>query len=72
MLVLSRREDEVIVIGDNEIRIMLVEIRGEKIRIGIECPPGISVHREEIYNIIKKEGKKIGSLAEFVKTSEQK
>lgn len=53
MLVLSRKKDEKIVIGDN-ISIMVVEIRGDKVRLGIEAPRDISVHRREVYEAIKR------------------
>lgn len=53
MLVLSRKKDEKIVIGDN-ISIMVVEIRGDKVRLGIEAPREISVHRREVYDAIKR------------------
>ena len=53
MLVLSRKKDEKIVIGDN-IEIMVVEIRGDKVRLGIEAPREISVHRREVYDAIKR------------------
>jgi len=46
-LVLTRKKDEVIVIGGN-IRVQVVDIRGDKIRIGIDAPRNVSVHREEI------------------------
>lgn len=55
MLVLSRVKDEVICIGDN-IRVMIVEVRGEKVRLGIDAPPDVSVHRKEIYDEIQKNG----------------
>lgn len=54
MLVLSRRKDEKIIIGDN-ITIMVIEIRGEKVRLGIECPREIPVHREEVWESIQRE-----------------
>lgn len=54
MLVLSRLKDEVIRIGD-EIRIVVVEIRGDKVRLGIECPKDIPVHRQEVYEMIHKD-----------------
>ena len=54
MLVLTRRKDEKIVIGDN-ITVMVVDIRGDKVRLGIEAPPEITVHREEVYQAIKAE-----------------
>lgn len=52
MLVLSRKELESIMIGD-DVRVTLVEIRGDKVRIGIEAPTEVPVHREEIYAKIK-------------------
>ena len=55
MLVLSRKKDEVIVINDN-IRIMVVEIRGDKVRLGIDAPRDMPVHREEIWKVIQKSG----------------
>ncbi|WP_425614628.1 carbon storage regulator CsrA [Anatilimnocola sp. NA78] len=47
MLVLSRKRDERILIGDN-IVVTIVDIRGDKVRIGIEAPANVAVHREEI------------------------
>lgn len=54
MLVLSRFPDESIMIGD-DIRIMVVEVRGGKVRLGIDAPREISVHRQEVYDCIKRE-----------------
>ena len=54
MLVLSRQRDESIMIGDN-IEITVVDIRGEKVRLGINAPPHIAVHRKEVYEAIKRE-----------------
>lgn len=54
MLVLSRKKNEVINIGDN-IRITIVDVRGDNVRIGIEAPEDVAVHREEIYDAIKRE-----------------
>lgn len=54
MLVLSRQSDETIVIGDN-IRVTIVEVRGDKVRIGIEAPRDVSVHRQEIYDAIRRD-----------------
>ena len=54
MLVLSRHRDESIMIGDN-IVITIVDIRGDKVRLGIQAPTNVPVHREEIYKAIQKE-----------------
>jgi carbon storage regulator len=60
MLVLSRKKDEKIIIGDN-ITLMVIEIRGDKVRLGIDAPKEVSVHREEVYNAIKRERNGAGS-----------
>lgn len=54
MLVLSRQRDETIMIGD-DVQVTVVDIRGEKVRLGISAPPHIPVHRKEVYEAIKKE-----------------
>jgi carbon storage regulator len=54
MLVLSRQRDESIIIGDNII-ITIVDIRGDKVRLGIEAPTEIAVHRQEVYEAIQRE-----------------
>ena len=54
MLVLSRHRDESIIIGD-DIVITVVDIRGDKVRLGIEAPSQIPVHRQEIYEAIQRE-----------------
>lgn len=54
MLVLSRHREESIMIGDN-IKITIVDIRGDKVRLGIEAPKHVAVHRQEVYDIIQKE-----------------
>ncbi len=54
MLVLSRQRDETIMIGD-EIEITVVDIRGDKVRLGIQAPRTIQVHRKEVYEAIKAE-----------------
>ena len=51
MLVLSRKKDETIVINKN-IEITIVDIRGDKIRVGIKAPPEIAIHREELLKTI--------------------
>lgn len=74
MLVLSRQRDETIMIGD-EIEISVVDIRGDKVRLGITAPTRIAVHRKEVYEAIKRENAQasrlgagdIGSLAQTVR-----
>ncbi len=54
MLVLSRQKDESIIIGD-DIEITIVDVRGDKVRLGINAPREIPVHRKEIYEAIQRE-----------------
>ena len=54
MLVLSRQRDESIMIGDN-IVVTIVDIRGDKVRLGINAPSEIPVHRQEVYEAIQRE-----------------
>ena len=53
MLVLSRKNNESIVIGDG-IVVTIVDIRGDKVRLGIEAPKEVPVHRQEVFDAIKK------------------
>ena len=53
MLVLSRKKNESIVIN-NDIRIVVVEIRGDKVRLGVEAPREVPVHRREVYDAIQR------------------
>lgn len=53
MLVLSRKKNEVVCVND-DVRIVVVEIRGDKVRLGFEAPKDIPIHREEVYLAIKK------------------
>ncbi|MDE0940151.1 MAG: carbon storage regulator CsrA [Pirellulales bacterium] len=53
MLVLSRKKNESIVIND-DITIVVVEIRGDKVRLGVEAPKEIPVHRREVYDAIQR------------------
>lgn len=63
MLVLSRKKDEKIVIGDN-ITIMVIEIRGDKVRLGIDAPREVTVHRQEVYEAIQREKSQQGQDSE--------
>lgn len=62
MLVLSRQRDETIMIGD-DIQITVVDIRGDKVRVGIVAPIEIPVHRKEVYDAIQRENRKAAKLA---------
>jgi carbon storage regulator len=62
MLVLSRQRDETIMIGD-EIEITVVDIRGDKVRLGITAPTRIAVHRKEVYDAIRQENQRAAALA---------
>ena len=54
MLVLTRKINESIVIND-DVSIMVVEVRGDRVRLGIEAPKDVSVHRKEVYDVIKED-----------------
>ena len=54
MLVLSRKQDEKIMIGD-DITLMVISIQGDKVRLGIDAPKEVSIHREEVYKAILEE-----------------
>src|SRR5436189_3914331 len=56
MLVLSRQRDETIMIGD-DIEVTVVDIRGDKVRLGITAPREIAVHRKEVYDAIRRENR---------------
>lgn len=57
MLVLTRKRDESIIIGD-EIRVTVVDVRGDQVKLGIDAPRSIPVHREEIYKEIQEENRR--------------
>ena len=61
MLVLSRQRDETIMIGD-DVRITVVDIRGDKVRLGIDAPRHIKVHRQEVYEAIQRENQEAAKL----------
>lgn len=54
MLVLSRKKNESIVINEN-IVITVVEVRGDKVRLGIQAPRDVSIHRNEVYEAMKRD-----------------
>ncbi|WP_024466467.1 carbon storage regulator CsrA [Treponema pedis] len=56
MLILSRKTNQKILIGDN-IELTIIEIRGDQVKIGVNAPPSIKVFREEIYQEIQNENK---------------
>ncbi len=61
MLVLSRQRDERIVIGD-DVEVVVVDIRGDKVRLGIVAPNTVSVHRKEVYEAIRRENQDAAGL----------
>ncbi|MBN2295492.1 MAG: carbon storage regulator CsrA [Pirellulales bacterium] len=72
MLVLSRKKNESIVIND-DITIVVVEIRGDKVRLGVEAPKEVPVHRREVFDAIRRsekaEDKKAHSDASAAETA---
>lgn len=73
MLVLTRKKDQAIVINDN-IEITVLEVQGDQVRIGINAPRSVSIHRKEIYLEIQQENKKASevgniSIEELLKKS---
>ncbi|MBU0616144.1 MAG: carbon storage regulator CsrA [Planctomycetes bacterium] len=62
MLVLSRQRDESIMVGDN-VQITIVDIRGDKVRLGIVAPVEIPVHRKEVYDAIQRENRKAAEVS---------
>ena len=61
MLVLSRQRDESIIIGDNVV-VTVVDVRGDKVKLGIEAPIEVSVHRREVYEAIRRENQQAAKL----------
>jgi carbon storage regulator len=71
MLVLSRKKNESIVIND-DITIVVVEIRGDKVRLGVEAPKEVPVHRREVYDAIKRsENEQRGTQPSRVDSSDE-
>jgi len=65
MLILSRRIDEKVIIGD-DIKISIIEIRGDQVRIGIDAPKKVKVFRQEVYDAIKAENKAASKSATVI------
>jgi carbon storage regulator len=65
MLVLSRKKNESIIIND-DITIVVVEIRGDKVRLGVEAPKEVPVHRNEVYEAIRRNQQKSDPTAQPV------
>jgi len=61
MLVLARLRDQTIIIGDN-VQVTVVDIRGDKVRLGISAPRDVSVHRKEVYDAIHKANREAAQL----------
>jgi len=70
MLVLTRRPDEKIMIGD-DIEVVVVAVEGDRVRLGIKAPKGVSIHRGEVYATIQQENQQAsqpaGGLEELLK-----
>jgi|AntRauTorckE6833_2_1112554.scaffolds.fasta_scaffold51941_2 carbon storage regulator len=79
MLVLSRKKDETIIIGDNSVTVKIIEINGGQVKLGIEAPREVSIYREELYESIKDENMQSltetkpdsGKLPAFIKRIKQ-
>jgi len=70
MLVLSRKKNESIIIN-NDITIVVVEIRGDKVRLGVEAPKEVPVHRREVYDAIKRSEQEQKSSSEADTTTSE-
>lgn len=57
MLVLTRNIGESIIVGDKEMTITVIAVRGNQVKIGVKAPENLNVHREEIYNRIQEHNK---------------
>jgi carbon storage regulator len=66
MLVLSRKKNESIIINDN-ITVTVIEIRGDKVRLGIEAPKHVTVHRREVYEAIQNQARALDADAKAVR-----
>lgn len=71
MLVLSRQRDQTIMIGD-DIEITVVDVRGDKVRLGINAPASVTVHRKEVYEAIKRENRNASQVSQEDLSSAEK
>lgn len=71
MLVLSRHRDESIMIGDDVV-VTIVDIRGDKVRLGINAPQDVPVHRQEVYEAIQRENRRAAQISPAETRSLQK
>lgn len=64
MLIMTRRTGETLVIGDNEITLTVLGVKGNQVRIGVDAPKDVSIHRQEIYQSIKANNEPVESFAD--------
>ena len=55
MLILERKVEQEIMVGNN-VRIVITSVRGKKVRVGIEAPNGVPIHRREVWDVIHNQG----------------
>lgn len=68
MLILTRKLGESITIGD-DIKIIFLEAKGKQVKLGIEAPPDVAVHREEIYHLIREQNMQAAKVASMEKAT---
>jgi carbon storage regulator len=76
MLVLTRKRGQSIIIGDN-IEVNIIDVQGEQVKIGINAPKSVTIHRDEIYKEIQEENKRAANadfnkLSNFIKLNKNK
>ncbi|HSG71108.1 MAG TPA: carbon storage regulator CsrA [Planctomycetaceae bacterium] len=69
MLVLSRQRDQVIRIGD-DIEVVILDIRGDKVRLGVRAPKKVPIHRQEVYELIRREAELEGNTDAAINTED--